>query len=86
MALLSAVSSTGSVALSGLTEKVLGQMRRLQGVFDAVGNTGPSFPLACSEVVVMSAIKSEDVKFIKQTESKNADQALIFISLLTPIK
>lgn len=39
-----------------------------------------------SKVVVMFAIKSEDVKFNKQMESKNADQTLMFISLLTSVK
>ena len=36
-------------------------VRELQGAFDTLGNTGPSFPPACSEVVVISAIKSEGV-------------------------
>lgn len=39
-----------------------------------------------SKVVVMSAIKSEDVKFNKRTESKNADQTLMFISRSTSVK
>lgn len=46
----------------------------------------PHFLLACSEVVMILAIRSEDVRFNKQTESKNADQTLTLISLLTSVK
>lgn len=61
-------------------------VRELPGIFDSLGNTRSSLPPACSEVVVMSANKNEDVIFTKRNESKNADQTLMFISLLTSIK